>query len=733
MISVEIDGGPRLQFPAGTDPEVIQRVVRQVVSGAQPSPPPPGPPQTPGRMLGLGARDMLVGLPALPGMLYDAVGAGINTVTGGIEALGGPSLPRVRTAADNLERASDAVNLPRPATDGERLTAATSRSVAGAIPAFGVGAALRGAGVAPEAARLLVGNLPSQVAGAAGAGLAGETAAQAGAGPVGQIVAGLAGGVGGAGATQALEGAGRATAAMVQPFREAGRERIVSDLLLRSSANPEGLPARIAAGVDDPARRLPGSPVTTALASRDPGLMLLESGMRSQVAPNTPTGMSPAVALRDVEARRNASRLEALAGLGDNSTPDVRGGTVRAALGASDDAMGERVGMAFNIARDRNTNRYSVEPVLAEARRTTAMFAPEQGGGGVPAALQSVVDDIAAIGNLSLDQAQNLRSRLGEIAGQASASGDARLARAAGAISASLENTIADPRWVAAVAARRAQGQAVGRNAEGVGVAGQILRTDRFGMPMLPDADVANRALQSPAATRQVLEAYYKALDDARTARLPVEQIEALRGQVVAARDALRGQFIESLFRASATTGDMADAAGNVSRALSPAGFRRFFEQNQGVARELFNQGQLAQLQRLAADFAETGLATRTTNAAGSNTAQNLSVANLIARGSNGLIDPGTPLAQTFAGLGGVMRLVYSAPEAATREMLTRAMTDPTFARLLLARATPASVARAARYVEMNMVDRLTEAATEAAGRATVRTGTAEATRPERQ
>lgn len=695
----------------------------------RPVPPRPEPATSPGRALGLGVRDVAEGVMALPNMLLGAPQALRNL---GMSALGLPTEP---TYADRTSAALDATGLPSPETTTERRVSAVGRNVAATLPTLGAGALLQGArqgaGLAPAAAQMLVGNIPSQVAGAVGSGLAGQAAAESGAGPVGQMAAGLAGGVGGALATQAVQGAGRTAAAMTQPFSEGGRRQIAADVLLRSSADPEGLPSRIAQGMDDQSRRLPGSPVTTAQAARDPGLMVLESGMRSQTTANTPTGASPAIAIRNVEAQRNASRLSALAGMQDGSEPGARGAAVRSGLNAADDAMGSRVDLAFRVARDRNSNTYSTQPIMDVAGRVTRIFDPRNGGGGVPAELQGLLDDVAGLGSLSLDQAQNLRSRAMEIAGKASAAGDNRLASAAGAIGNAIEQTVDDPRWMQAVALRREQGQAVGRNEAGASTAGQILRTDRFGAPTLPDEAVPGRALQSPAAVRQVMEAHYKALDDARRARLPTEQIEALRAQVGQARTALRGQFIDDMLRASSTTADMADSAGNVNRVLSPAGFRRFWEQNQAVAAEIFERPQLAQLQRLAADFAETGMATRTASAAGSPTAQNLSVANLIARGSNGLLDPGMPLAQTLGSGLGVLRLVYAAPEAATRELLTQAMVDPRFARMLLARASPASVAQAARYVEMNMMDRLTQAAAGASGRAAIRAGTAEATRPE--
>lgn len=686
-------------------------------------------PTSPARAVGLGVRDVAEGMLGLPNMLLGAPQALRNAV---LAAAGMPTEP---TYADRTARAMDATGLPSPETRTERSVSAVNRSVAGSMPLFGVGAALQGArqgaGMAPAAANMLVGNLPSQIAGAAGAGYAGQEVAEAGYGPVAQLAAGVAGGAGGAGAMQALQTGGRSVAAIAQPFSEQGRRQIAADVLLRSSADPEGLPARIAQGMDDPGRRLPGSAVSTAQASRDPGLMLLESGMRSQAAPTTPTSLSPAIAIREVEAQRNQSRLAALAGLQDGATPEARGAAVRTALRGSEDAMGARVDMAFNVARDRNVNRYSVEPVLETATRATRMFDPRQGGGGVPSELQGVIDDIARMERVTLSQAQNIRSRLGEIAGKAGVAGDNRLASAATAISQSLESTIDDPRWMQAVALRREQGQALGRDQTGAAVTGQILREDRFGAPTMPDATVASRATASPQSARQTLEAMYKALDDARRARLPAEEIAALRQQMVEARGAMRGQFVDDLMRAASTTGDIADAAGNVSRALSPAQFRRFWEQNEGVAREIFEPGQLAQFRRIAADFAESSMLTRTVSAAGSPTAQNLSVGNLIARSSNGLIDPGMPLAQTMGSLGGVMRLVYAAPEAATREILTQAVTDPRFAQMLLRRASPASVTQAARYIEANMMDRLAQAAGDAGGRVAIRAATAEATQPQ--
>lgn len=168
----------------------------------------------------------------------------------------------------------------------------------------------------------------------------------------------------------------------------------------------------------------------------------------------------------------------------------------------------------------------------------------------------------------------------------------------------------------------------------------------------------------------------------------------------------------------------MADAQGNVAPALSAGAFDRFLmgKGNRQIANEIFDGDQLTQLRQIAADFGETAMTNTMGKARGSDTAQNLSVGNFIARASNGLISPNDPGAQTVASIGGLLRLVYAAPEAATREIVVRAAVDPGFASMLLQRASPQNVQRAADYLNSTMAERLVEAARGATLRTGVRT-----------
>jgi hypothetical protein len=141
------------------------------------------PPETAGRVAGLGARAVMQGvgqLADLPGNLVagtDWIGAKIGTAAR--RALGLPSadLPGlsygspVTNAATN---AADTYGLPTPATPGERIASAAVAAAPSAI-------------LAPEAP------IAGALWGAAG-GAASQTTAEAGGGPVAQTLAGLAAG-----------------------------------------------------------------------------------------------------------------------------------------------------------------------------------------------------------------------------------------------------------------------------------------------------------------------------------------------------------------------------------------------------------------------------------------------------------------------------------------------------------------------------------------------------------
>ena len=675
------------------------------------------------RGLGLGTRDAIEGVGQLPGMAYDALMFPGKTIARGINAIAGTDIPIAPSSSELLPKVGEALGLPTPETRGERLRSDVGRNVASMIPSMGTGAVLAGGkGAIGTIGQALTAAPVSQVAGAAGSGLAGGAARESDASPAQQFGAALAGGVAGAVLPTVASMAGRGISALAQPFSDAGRRKIVGEALLRNSSDPETLAARLTAGADDGARRLPGSPVTSGVAARDPQMLLLESGLRSD-AQTAPGVMSPATAIRDVEAQRNAVRLATAEALQRGKAPNVtaRGDAVRAGLDAAEGGMKARTNQLFDIARDRSTTQVPAGNIMGRVGGALSIFDPKRGGPGVPPELQGVLDDIGKLGTLNVDQAQNIRSRLGEIAGQASVAGNKRLSSAAGAVSNAIEEEMSDPRWMAAVAQRRAMGEALGRDSAGVAATGAILRTDKFGAPMITSDVAIKKAIETPQAARQVLEAGYKALDDARAARMPTEELTA---SIKTMRQAMRDQFAENMTGASRTTSDIADAAGNISRQLSPAQFTRWWEKNKAVADVLFDGAERKVLDKLVADFAETSVV-NTARARGSDTAQNLSVGNFIARLTNGAIDPQNPLAQSLGNLGPIAGWITRAPEQAMREMLVHAIGDPKFAAQLVQDAGPQSLQRAMLYFQQTMPERLRDAVVGASAREIPRVGLA--------
>lgn len=346
MIRAELADGRVLEFPDETHPDVVQATVKKMMTAA-----PEQPASSPGflRGVGLGVRDVITGVGQLPALAYNVAAIPQNLLNAGVKAATGYDLGlATKPGAERLEGIADAAGLPRPATAGERLQSDIQRPVAGLIPSMGAGVAMRGAGPIASAVGDALTTAPtSQVAGAAAGGAAAGGAREAGAPGWAQALAGLGGGVAGATAPVVASGLGRALSAAGMPFTAAGREGMVADTLLNSSSEPASLAARLRAGIPDD-NRLPGAPVTTATAARDPGLMIAENGLRSD-AQALPGAVSPAVALRDVEARRDATRSAWAEGL-LNGTPNAaaRGENVRRGVEMAEEGLKARTGLRYS-------------------------------------------------------------------------------------------------------------------------------------------------------------------------------------------------------------------------------------------------------------------------------------------------------------------------------------------------------------------------------------------------
>jgi hypothetical protein len=209
-----------------------------------------------------------------------------------------------------------------------------------------------------------------------------------------------------------------------------------------------------------------------------------------------------------------------------------------------------------------------------------------------------------------------------------------------------------------------------------------------------------------------------------------IAELRRLVGSDPDALRSLRRSYLDEWMRRAETT--TLDAQGNFR--LAPAAAQRFARDHGGAARQIFGQADLARIQALADDFAGGSFTASAGKAAGSNTYQNLSTGNFIARLSNGTIDPNNAIAQALgSGFGILQKLVYAQPERLMRDLLREAMLDAAVARRVLSKASPDSVRWAAGYLEQSMGDRVRAAATTAATRQGVRSLNTEAMRPARE
>lgn len=699
MIEARLPDGTVLQFPPETPDAVVDRAVQEHLR------------QTPadgggfGSWLGRRARDVVEGLASFPSAAIEAMNPGLA-----VQRQMAP--PEVQGRFPNLSAtvsgAADLAGLPRPQTDDERMTSAVVQGVVGAIPTMGVGA---GSGAFQRGVSYL-----SQGVGGAAGGAAAEGARQAGYGEAAQMAAGLAGGLGGAAGVQGAAAALRGAGGVVAPFTARGREQIVADTILRNSSDPANLPQRILASVDDPDARLPGSPVTTAVAARDPRLLAMESSLREGAG-----GTEIGAPLREAQFQRGQNQAAALADMADNRAPGERGAALRgvraelgqpgAGLRAQEQARRAAVSRAYQAIDPDGTSRIPTAPLLAAV-------ADEQAGrwgagaGDIPAPLASLFRDLGDAGDAQPWRfMQNVRSRASALAGDPAA--DARVQASARRVVEAVDQAADDAaatggfsadqraRWQTATLLRRRLGEDFERDATGANATGRILATADYGAPRMVDEQVPRAALANVSSVRQVLRASGGAAD---------------------VREALRGQFIQDITERVTQHSVRVNDAGQPGRPMSAAAWSRVWDERAPIAREIFDAPTLRRLELLSRDFAEASIAANAGRPAGSQTAQNLSVAGMISRATNGLVDPNMPGAQTIFSLGGLLRAIYRAPEDATRELLGRAMADPRFAAMLMARASPNSVQRATAYIEQNMLGRLTDAAGLAAFRQTVRT-----------
>lgn len=406
------------------------------------------------RQAGLTARYGIEGAMALPAMVADIPGRLYNLGATGLEAAGGPRLPRAPLAANATPAALDLIGLPQPQTPNERVVGDITRTMAGAggsaflagapavIPRTSMSfqspaANLTGAG--GDVARAMSSNVGTQVAAAAGAGGAGGAVREAGGGPVAQMVASLFGGLAGGVALPAVgekalsvgnRVANRFSAApspqtveleiqlalgkqginysaLSSDVRTALREEVTNALKTGGELNPQTL-ARLADF------RTVGATPTRGTVTLDPVQLTREKNLAKVGANSTDVNLQR---LPQIENANNQALIEATNKVGARSAGSrVAGG--EALVGVADDwlsAQKQNVDKLYSAARDSQGRSLPLDNTFL-TNRAASLLEDNLVSASLPADVRNALNKVAR-GEmpLTVDIAEQLKTRIGRL------------------------------------------------------------------------------------------------------------------------------------------------------------------------------------------------------------------------------------------------------------------------------------------------------------------------------
>lgn len=726
-IRARMHDGVVLTFPDGTADDIVDRVAQEYVrsnpaptvgatgrvrddapdTAAQPAAPERSFGERMLRQAGLGARALAHGVTQLPALAGDVVNAGVNFGVRGVNAATGAQIPELGRMSDVVNRGIDAVT-PAPENATERVVQRVGSDLVSLATG---GAAARAIGATGPLARRV-----ADVVTARPVAQTVATAAMSGGGAVGREllqdadppyppgaprptlsmgdVGDAAGTVAGAAAGAAIPALANVTGRVLAPLTQTGRERMVTQTMLNNATDPQTLAPRLMAGQRE---IVPGSQRTTAEVAGDPGLIGVERGARN-MAPRD----SGDFALRD--AARTAARRTAVEAEGPPMPPAVAGREARGGLQQERTQAAAEVRRLYQLVPDNAGSYPAADLHQAVTPHIDGLYANSTPGFGPPASLQRIINRIDNTANppavpgqpppppgrFSFGELRAIERELSDVAGRADVQGNRTAALAARRLRAEVRDMMdlppdgltpqqmADHR--AAVAARRAMGAAYDE-----GAVGGVLARNQYGRT--PGATPGGRVTAVDENVPGNLTAGPTAVQQTMTAANGNPRV----------RDALRGALIDDLMRTMETTtvGATRDFTDSAAR------FHQFMRRNQDALQAVLGPQGVANLQAVQRDFVSRQMVDTVGRAVGSNTAQNLSVANVLAEAFGGLIDPRR--AQSHP----LMRAI-SAPyrwanvESALRETLTRAMLDPDFATVLVSRATPQMMRRAVSMLNQN-------------------------------
>ena len=509
--------------------------------------------------------------------------------------------PEGKPLGKTMEGFADAIGLPKPANETERVVGDAARFMAGGAAMAGAArqvARVAAPGTLQAAAELMAANPGTQVASAAGAGAASGIAREAGGGDGWQLAAGLAGGFSGAGAAQAARSAAGAVSRML-PSGSHAVEQQFEQALGRAGVNWQDVPERIRQSLRAEAGRAmgPGESLDAGALSRlldfrrvgatptrgtltlDPVQVTREQNLARMGANASDSGLH---GLARVQNENNAALITALNRMGAGAAEDAHavGGRAMGALQQGLDTDRAAIGALYSQARDSAGRSF---PLDGHAFTTQAGKLLDDGllGGALPPSVQQHLNRIAA-GEVpfTVDYAEQLKTAMGKLQ---RATNDGQTRMAIGLVRQALDET---PVLELGRGAQAAGARAIGGGqpyAGGVEMGGQARQA--FDRARLANRDMMRRVERIPGlravyegsaapddfVQRFVIGRSAKTEDTGRLA-------EELRRSDPAALEAVRGSIAAHL--KAAAIGAASDETGRFSasgynRALLALGQRK--------------------------------------------------------------------------------------------------------------------------------------------------------------
>lgn len=322
------------------------------------------------RQLGLTARYALEGAADTAQIVTEPVRNLMNMFGGNIQPLG-----------KGVSALADMVGLPSPETPTERTVGVATKLGFGAGASMGAGQLARGGGaLAQEVGKFLTQQPVTQLASAAGAGLAGGASKEAGGSELSQVAASVAGGLAGAGVVGAGNAAAKAVGNMknrmlsnqqidvrlANVMQRAGvdysqvpervRQSLRADLAGALRADQEIDPAAVARLADFRANNL--TP-TRGMVSLDPVQITREQNL-AKIGANSADGSLQGLA--QIQNQNNERLIQNINGIGGGVSPQQAGQTVNSSILGTQSTLRGAEQQAWEAARASPGYRQPISP-----------------------------------------------------------------------------------------------------------------------------------------------------------------------------------------------------------------------------------------------------------------------------------------------------------------------------------------------------------------------------------